>query len=388
MELLKLNFRKIFIFLVLGNIVNPIDAQTKVVIIDSETMLPIPYVSIYTKGENIRGSMGNEFGKYSVDFECDTLYFSHINYELVKLATRIKSDTIFMNPIVNTISEIVVTAENPQWIDVLLKDVVKNKAKNYQLKQAVLEYEFNIKSLSDSSAYAFFSSGNIISPGYSEKEAYKICPISNIIKYKDKTAGKDFMQLRRSVYNNFIYNFDNSFIKKHQFARTSFEDQENENLLQFAFKSKKDEEDNIGYVVIDTLTKAIIEFEQISNTDYNIKSNTSSFARTIASQRNFKYTIWSTMVRGYFSFIDGSYHLTDCRYQLYRQNEYKEGKGVGVFFTNIESILTMKQSNEEQSKECDWIRLPNPRSITIIVSKSTRLAEEALDRLPAEYELF
>lgn len=105
-----------------------------------------------------------------------------------------------------------------------MKKFINDKSKNYQNDEQKLNYSYKIKSLSDSSGYAFSSIGYIISPNYSEKEGYKICPKSNVIKYKDNTAGTDFMQLRRSVYNNFIKDFDNNFVKKHNFYLTSYKD--------------------------------------------------------------------------------------------------------------------------------------------------------------------
>ena len=125
------------------------------------------------------------------------------------------------------------------------------------------------------------------------------------------------MQLRRSVYEDFIHDFDNGFIKKHRFTQTSYIDEANENIVQFTFELRKGE-GNSGYVMVDTLNKVITEFEQISDTDYNIKSNTSFFTRMVGPSRGFEYTIWRTVIHGRFSLIDESYQLTDTRYQLYR----------------------------------------------------------------------
>ena len=390
MHLFKIGFRGVLLLFVCLGVSVTIHAQTNGVVLDTETMLPIPFASIHTKGANVRGTMSNDEGVFAIDFKFDTLYFSHINYELVKWPNRkTKNDTILMNPISHAISGIVITAKNTKWVENILKSVVKNKSKNYQQKEISLDYTFNLQSLSDSSGYAFESKGKILSPEYSEKEGFKICPKLNIVKYKDETAGPDFMQLRRSVYEDFIHDFDNGFIKKHRFTQTSYIDENNENIVQFAFEQRKGE-GNSGYVMVDTLNKVITEFEQISDTDYNIKSNTSFFTRTIASSRGFEYTIWRTVIHGRFSLIDESYHLTDSRYQLYRQSKARGGKD--LFFTNIESRLTMKTPNVDvhigTTEKCNWLKLPTPRSITIIMGKETRLAEEALDNVVVKYQLF
>lgn len=387
MDLLKLNSKRVLSLLIIVNCYIIGLAQTKGVIVDSETLSPIPFVSIYTNGYNVKGTMGDKDGVYNISFKYDTIYFSHINYELKMLTKHSMNDTTFMNPTVHMMSDIIVTAQDNKWIEKLLKQFVKNKSKNYHTKDSKLSYTYNSKSLNDSSGYAFSSSGYMISPNYSEKEGYQICPIYNSIKYKDKTAGNDFMQLRRSVYNNFIKNFDNNFIKEYIFSLTSYKNDDNKNLLQFSFTSKEGKM-NEGYIIMDTLKNVITEFEQVSGTNYNIRSNISSFVRFAASKRGFKYTVWSTTIRGRYSLIDGSYHLTNCWYQLFRQNEFKKGKKRGVYFTNIESDLSISKANTEGSKGCKWIKLPNPYSVVIAISKSTRLSEEALDRIPSTYELF
>jgi hypothetical protein len=249
------------------------------------------------------------------------------------------------------------------------------------------DYEFNQKSLSDSSGYAFDSKGKIFSPEYSEKDGFKICPSFNTIKYKDESARPDFMQLRRNVYDDFVRDFDNGFIKKHRFTQTSFVDEENENIVQFSFELKKDES-NTGYIMIDTLRKAITEFEQISDTDYNIKSNTTFITRMTFSSVGIEYTIWRTVVHGQFSLIDGSYYLTDSRYQIYRKNTLKGEKA--FYFTNTESHLTMRKSNDDfdNKEECDWLKLPRPWAMTVILSKERRLTDEALEKVIVEYQTF
>jgi hypothetical protein len=40
------------------------------------------------------------------------------------------------------------------------------------------------------------------------------------------------------------------------------------------------------------------------------------------------------------------------------------------------------------TEKCNWLKLPTPRSITIIMGKETRLAEEALDNVVVKYQLF
>ena len=50
----------------------------------------------------------------------------------------------------------------------------------------------------------------------------------------------------------------------------------------------------------------------------------------------------------------------------------------------------MKSPTEDMgvADGCDWLKLPTPWSITIIMSKETRLAEQALENVLVEHQLF
>ena len=190
-------------------------SQTKGVVVDITTRQPIPYVSIYTKNtESVLGSMSNEQGQFSINFSFNTLFLSHINYEKIEIKKENVRDTIYLTPASILLNEVVVSNRQPKWINSVLSRVIKDKEKNYQTLEKTLSYKYETYTLTDSNGYAFNSKGNIEFPKMKKNAQFKIDAQKNTIKYKDKTAGVDFSNFRRMLYNDFISGFDNKFIKE------------------------------------------------------------------------------------------------------------------------------------------------------------------------------
>lgn len=141
MKLIKLfRFLSIVIFF-LSTL--PLVSQTKGIIVDKETLQPIPYVCVYAKnGEAVLGAMSDENGQFSFDFSFRNLFFSHINYERTEIKKENLRDTIFMTPSSVLLSEVVVSNKQPQWIQRIVKEVVKQKNKNYQNTEKQFSYNY------------------------------------------------------------------------------------------------------------------------------------------------------------------------------------------------------------------------------------------------------
>jgi hypothetical protein len=340
----------------------PIHSQSRRTVIDEISKLPIPYVSIYSKKNGVvNGTMSDDMGNYNLKYPFDTLYYSHINYRDTSITFPLQNDTIFISPKTYRLKEIVVTPQNANWIDDLLKDIVKNRKKLYQVDKIVLEYDFLSKSLTDSTGYIFTGIGNIRLPQYNEKQLYTICPQKNVIRSNIKGAKADFVQMGRSLYHNFINDFDDKFIKNTDFQLTSFVDEEKTELLKFSYNSKK-YPDNTGYILVDTLQKVIVEFEQSLGSNYNIKTNTTPFTRNLAAKNGFSYITWNTIIYGKYTLIGKSYYMTECSYRYYVRTSYKKS----YYFSTIESILKLNSCKGSFIKNCQWLKLPSPYSILII----------------------
>lgn len=361
-------------------------SQTKGLVVDIKTGQAIPYVNIYTKNaESVLGSMSNEQGQFSIDFSFDTLFLSHINYEKIELKKEDVGDTIFLIPTTTLLDEVVVTYQEPQWINSVLLRVIKDKEKNYQTVEKILSYKYETYTLSDSNGYAFKSKGNIEFPKMKNNARFKIDAQTNTIKYKDKTAGVDFSNLRRMLYDDFISKFDKKMLKEYNFTLNSSFKNEDENIIQLLFISKKFKDDK-GYIVLDTLNNVIIEAERNSGTDFNIKTQTTAILRNAAASRGFNYDTWMTKSNTKYTKIGQSYYISECKYKFYMKTTTKNKKLEAKCFTSTESKLFI--SNKIGKASTVFKVIPKPYYLIAIMTKQMRLEEEAFNKVPVHFEGF
>lgn len=372
-----------FVFLCSSTLV----AQTRGVVIDSESLLPIPYVSIYsTSGDGVLGAMSNEHGLFEIDFAFQQLFFSHISYEKQAIALSDMHDTIYLRPIVNMLGEVVVSNKQPAWVNRSLKKIVHEKTKKYQTTQSTCAYSYNTYTLNDSNGYAFSSKGQLLVPKLGQNMAYKLATEHNVIYYKDSTAGVDFSNLRRMLYADFVTGFDAKFIREHQFRPNSFFEHPNPYVVQLTFTSNKFSDDD-GYLIIDTLNHVILEVERNVGTDCNLKTQTSSFLRTVFySKMGFTYDKWITKMHTVYQKQDASYRMTTCEYKFYMKTTRKHEYADAVYFTSIESSLIVDDFQGSPSKAFNVI--PKPYYLLTIMTKEMRQEEEKLNNIPVLFKPF
>lgn len=361
-------------------------AHTKGILVDKESRQPIPYVSIYTtNGNKTFGTMSDEKGEFSIDFPFQTLFFVHMNYEKSEIKKSDLSDTIHLMPTTVMLDEVVVSNSEPAWIKRVLNRIAEQKSQHYQTIEKTLAYKYETYTLTDSNGYAFKSNGNLLVPKLSNSSKYYLDAQNNTIKYKDKTAGVDFSNLKRMLYNDFINSFDKKFIKENNFSQNSSFESENTNVVQLVFTSKKFKDDE-GYVLIDTLNNIIIEAERNLGTDSNIKTQTSSILRDVVSNQGFYYNTWITSSHIKYDKIGQSYYISECKYKFYMKTTTKNKKGDSQYFSSIESKLYLDSEIKNTSKEYKVI--PKPYYIIAIYTKKMQREEDALNKVPVSFEKF
>jgi hypothetical protein len=361
-------------------------SQTKGIIVDKESHQSIPYVSIYTKNaETVLGAMSNENGQFSLDFPFQTLFFSHINYEKIELRKENLGDTIFLTPASVLLSEVVVSSKQPKWIPRILNEVVKLKSKNYQNTDKQFSYNYESYTLGDSSGYAFKSKGNLLVPKLSSNPQYYINAQNSVIKYKDKTAGVDFTNLKRMLYVDFINYFDKKFINNNDFRQNSLFETSNPHLVQLFFNDKKDKTTN-GYMVVDTLKNAIVEVEHNVGTEYNIQNNTTLYFKTFSPKLGIKHKLWITKSHYKYSKLGNSYYMIESKYKFSRKSTVKNKKTDSQYFTTIESKLFLQ--NQSTQTDTKMIPLIKPFDAITIYTKKMQSEEAALNKVPVSFEKF
>ena len=361
-------------------------AQTKGVIVDKVSRQPIPYASIYTKnGEMVLGALSDENGQFSFDFPFQTLFFSHINYEKIELRKENLRDTIFLTPTIVLLTEVVVSSKQPKWIPRILSDVAIQKNKNYQNSDKQFTYNYDSYTLSDSSGYAFKSKGSLLVPKLTNNPQYYINAQNSIIKYKDKTAGVDFTNLKRMLYVDFISYFDKKFITNNDFRQNSLFETSNLHLVQLFFHDKKDKTTN-GYMVVDTVNNVIVEVEHNIGTDYNIKNNTTLYFKTFAPKLGIKHNLWITKSYYKYSKLGNSYYMVESNYKFSRKSTIKNKKTDSQYFTTIESKLFLQ--NQSTQTDLKMIPLLKPFDAITIYTKKMQREEAALNKVPVSFEKF
>lgn len=363
-------------------------SQTKGVVIDKESKLPVVYANIYTKvGDKLFGTVSNERGEFIFEYPSQTMFFTHINYEKLQVNSSSIKDTVFLTPTSYILREVeaIVAYKQPQWIVDALERVLKERNKNYQTAEKIFSYHYQTETLNDSSGYAFNSEGDIKFPMINDNQ-FQINARNNIIKYKDNTAGVDFSNLQRMIYDDFILNYDKGFIKDNNFRPIkSYKNQDN-NIIQLSFTSKKYNDDN-GYIIIDTLNNVILEIERNSGTDFNTKTHTSGFLRSAATVSfGLSYNVWVTKTNSKYTKIGQSYYLAECKYKYLMKKTEKQKKTERTYFTSIESNIHFNDENNIIGS--GFIEIPKPYYLIAIRTKKMRLAEEALAKVIVSYEKF
>lgn len=364
-----------------------VGAQNKGVILDIDTNKPISYVNIFSTYNNeVFGTTSNTSGKFNVSFPFESLTFSHINYERCEILHQDLKDTIFLNPKTNLIGEIVISNKQPQWINNILERFRTQRKKIYRTTEKTFSYQYDTRTLNDSSGYAFKSEGEIIVPKLDADVPFRVSPKENVIHYKDHSAGVDFSNMQRILYDEFISDFDKNFIKKHEFRQNHAYKGKSQNIIQLMFNSNEYDSDN-GFIVIDTTSCAILEVERSTGTDYNIREQTSAAIRAIASKtKGFNYEEWIIYNYTQYENFNGSYYPIDCRYKFYLKSSTKKKKRDDLYFVSIESELSLKDKKFEVTN--NFIDIPRPYYMLLIKSKKMRLDEERLRSVPVKFDTF
>jgi len=361
-------------------------SQIKGIVVDKETRQPVSFVSIYTKdGDKICGAMSNKDGLFFIDFPFQTLFISHVNYQKMELKKEMLGDTIFLTPASVLLSELVVSNKQPRWIPGILREVVRLKTRNYQNQEKQFPYTYDSYTLGDSSGYAFQSKGNLRVPKLSANPQYYIDAQKNIIKYKDKTAGVDFTNLKTMLYGDFMTYFDNRFIANNTFRQNTSFNASNSHWVQLSFNDKKDESNN-GSIVIDTLNKVIVESVHNTDTGYNLKNNTTLYFKVFAPKLGIKHDVWITKSHTKYSKQGNSYYIAESTYKFSMQSTVKSKKGNSHYFTTIESGLSLH--NPAGNTDHNMIPLLKPMNTITILTKKMQREEAALNKVFVTFEKF
>ena len=367
-------------------------AATTVVVADGVTRQPVARASLYTKeGGHFHSCISNEQGIAKVSFPFHRLTVSHLSYERRQLSRL--SDTIFLQPKYQSTAEVVITNKEPEWIRRCLKQVVKLKEKHYFSHEGCERYDYHTQSISTNHLYRLRMAGLLQMRSASQKH-YAITVDSAAIVCVDSTRLTDTSNLRRMLYEDFMVDLDNGFIRAHRFYHNADYEGNSPHEVELRFRSKKEVGDR-GRIIVDTLRHVVLSAQWFTGTKSNLKERINNAMYAMARVFGYRIDTWTRDYHvSYAQRPDSTLYPAEIRYKMYfaghdgdntsRQEEFNKQTGGG--FPNMEATLTLQPSTVIPSPSA-LHDLP-PSWYIAFHSDSEREQEIALSSLPASFTIF
>lgn len=364
-----------------------ISAQKTCVVFDRTNHVPIAYANIYkSEDKTIVGTVSDGNGAFYVDFEYKQLNITHINYESAIISGQL-NDTVFLVPKSGLLNEIVVRSGEPAWIRPFIKRFIRDNKKKYIPEVNHFDYEYVSRNVSDSSGYWFESDGKVRVHNDNKNLIYHINPNLGIIHYKDSTAGCDFSNMKRMLYNDFVDLLDNKFLKEHTFMENDAFVTSDKNIVQLLYKSTKYGDGDKGLITVDTAQCLILSVKRETELDYNLNTNTDGATRTsIKLATGYRYIQWFVSIETFYEMDGGNLFPLEYRYKMLICSESDKKKYKGTRFESVESSIRLSKSQD--TKADNYIELQRPWYMKMIVTKAERLNEEKLQAIPKKYILY
>lgn len=347
-----------------------LSAQQRVVVADADSHAPISHASLYTKvGGRFRSVITDDEGRAEVAFDFGRLTVSHLNYEQ-RVVTRL-GDTLFLRPRFRSTAEVVVTNEEPAWIRQKLKQVVKTKAARYFTSADTAFFDYETQSMGRDRIYRYRLTG-LLRMRERANDRYAFLADGSSIVASDSTQLTDVQNLRRMLYEDFVDELDNGFIRQHRWRVNPDFVGTKEGEVELTFRSKHRNDDR-GRVVIDTVRCVIVEASRVSGTKTNIEERIPAMLYGISRMlTGYKVEKWQREYRvAYGERPDGTFYPREVRYKSFdiiRENssdaeerEYYEQTGGG--FPNMEAVLTIRRGTEEERRGLLWYSNIQDRSV-------------------------
>ncbi|MCR4854101.1 MAG: hypothetical protein K5893_10985 [Prevotella sp.] len=363
----------------------------KCVLVDAKTGEPVMHASLYSRDSGkFKAAISGIDGTAVVNFPYKRLTVSHINYEQQTI-THLR-DTLRLMPKAYMTSEVVVQEIEPEWIRRKLKDIVKQKEEHYYNRDMLLNYDYSTQNIGTNTYYRYRSEG-VLRMKNPHEELYNIHQLNGQITANDSTKLTDMFNLRRMLYEDFVTELDNSFIRTHRFA-VNDEYKGNPGEVELAYRSRKGKDDH-GRIVIDTVQNVVLSASRVSGTESNKDRRTSDFMLSLSRLlTGYVIQVWNVDYRVRYTQTRGSWHPLEIRYKFYfkekesrpDKSEQEYHKETGGGFSNMESTLNILPMTNLPD-EFLWKTLPKSWYLKFN-SDEERAQEIELAHMPAEFVFF
>lgn len=372
------------------------EAQERCVIWDAVNGLPVSHASLYTSGgKGVLATSSDSNGVAVVRFPFKKLTISHVSYRPVVL--RNLTDTVFLEPKVQLLSEVTVRNEEPGWIKDKLARYLKLRPLLYQPADTYAAYEYDKRNIGDSLGYAFRSKGLLYVPslGNLDKDSmYQVCPETNVVFYKDTTAGVDFYAMQLMLYEHAAAAIDRKFIRQHVFRVNEAYESADKNIVQLVFWSQKYKDDR-GTLTLDTARCVVLEASRFTGLQCNLDEKMNSLVLSIAKAAiGLRYEDWTMDTHIRFSQHAGAYYPAQVTYRYYvKRSNYIKGKGRPkkereTYFAMREASLSLSPTNDRPLQRLYDIPNDKHSAVIYIESKRHQQNEMAMKKMPRTYRLF
>ena len=388
---------------------NRLSAQN-IVVADAVTHQPVAHASLYTKEDGrFHSCVSNEQGVAHITFQWQRLTVSHLNYEqrilnqprtsennsrtpVPPYPRTPEKDTIFLQPRYRDVGQVVVTNREPEWIRRCLKKAVKQKDALYYGHEGYEHFEYHTQSLGTNSIYRMTLTGLLRHKSPTFKH-YAIQPDTARIVAADSIRLTDTSNLRRMLYEDFMADLDNSFIRHHRFYANYEYRGQTPDEIELRFRSPKNADDH-GTLVIDTLRCTIVKAYRHTGTKTNRQERIDGLMYRMAQV--FGYRI-DTFIRDYrvsYAYrADGTLYPAEVSYKLVyggRDGDYDKTKEefseqTGGGFPNMEATLVLNE--ERKMKNEEFVELP-PSWYIKYNTDADRQKEIELSSLPATFSIY
>lgn len=370
------------------------EARTTVVA-DAVTHQPVAHASLYTKTNGrFHAAISNTQGVARISFQYQRLTVSHLNYASRQFRAALP-DTIFLEPKFQMMAEVVVTNKEPEWIKRKLKQAIKLKDQYYFSTDTMHTCFYQTQSLSQNSIYRFQLSG-LLRMKSDNRKHYELLPTTADITAADSTRLTDTANLRRMLYEDFMAELDNGFIRSHRFYPNGSYQRQREGEVQLRFRGKHFEDDH-GWLVIDTVSCRVLSAWRATGTKVNRQERIDGVMYALARGLGYRIDTWNRDYRvRYAERPDGTLYPAEVNYKLYygchdsstdsKQEEFEKQTGGG--FPNMEATLRLEPgSHAALPDSTTWHVLPRSWYIRFN-TEADRQKEIELSNLPATFTIY
>jgi hypothetical protein len=295
--------------------------KIKGVVKDSETLQPIPYVSIYSENElknNSTGSISNENGEFTILINNKSkVVFSHINYEPFSIESDGNLKEILLKPKFYVLDEVVVSNVKPKDYLTKIINSSKNKIdKNTLLKgyyREMVKVNSEYTKFSDALVDYFIKKGNGKSTlVLGQHRALKSTNLNTIDDESIDNTNTVF-NIKDFVKNAYDFETIEELLKSddYEFERIIKKEANGDEYehIRIIPNEESDEMLNKGYVIIDPKSKSILEFKIYTSENHLKNAKTRNLL--IAKGKRTNQLVWSK-----FKIINNQYVLIYSKRQV------------------------------------------------------------------------